>query len=522
MLLAPCAVSAENNFELHVTNDLSFSQNWISGPGSDNSALNEGGHFLEVLSVDGYGNFSDLNYDFHLGGMLTDDENNDINRYSLTNFAINAATPNQAFSLGDTFQTFSQYTLTTALKGAGYRYTGNENPLVPRVSVTYGLAAPRWDSIWSDPDTVTMKRQVYGTRIELGNPREFTVGFNIVGLSDSEPIETYERVYEGTIYSLDLNYVPIKNLTLLGEAAFNNEKVGTGTDEDLPEKLNGYAVKLRAVGDQDPSRVTIEYERVDPEFENPVGSATPDREKIKFMWRYKITRNVHWHTNMLWFHDDLDGASDVDRTDNYRPELAMSWQRPFNRRYGYAKLSYTKKIAVRDGDEVRNDDVVYLNYRDRFSIIDMDTNLGYSLYKNEGDTELDTNEFLYNTVLRSRITAGLFVIKPAVFLGGWNFNDDLQNTSDQFYEYAVGLGIDVPKAKITSDFRIGVNELDKENGTDTEKTFNSLNIFWRPGFLSSFNNGVIFLRSYLNDFDFSSDGDDFKEESITAGISISI
>ena len=522
LFFGPAAAYCENFFEFHLSNDFSVYHNNVSGPGSANSILTEGTNYLEVVGVSGKGHANGVNYDFYVGGQMTDDPTLDIRRYSLVNFSLNASTPQHALSLGDTFQAFSQYTLTTSLKGGAYKYLGGSHSWLPKVTAVYGLAAPRWDSIWGNRETKTTERQVYGTRVAFEPSATMAVGFNLVGLNDTEPTEAFERVYDDSmIYSMDIHYRPIPGLALFGEAAFNDIKAGIA-DTPGTERLKGYAVKVSAVGDEDPSRVIIEYERIDPEFDNPIGSATPDREKVKVGWRYKFTQDVHLHTNMLWFHDNLNHQKVDPRIDYYRPEIAVDWRRSFGRRYSSTRLSYNKKIARQDGENIKNDDLIYLNYRDRFGLIDTDTNLGYSFYRNESAAEQKNNEILYNTVLRSRFSAGLFVIKPAVYLGGWNYKDELSDSDDRFYEYSLGLGVDVPQARITSNIKVGRNQLDKEIGDDSSKYFGSVAIFWRPGFLGFLDRGMLFVQGFINDFDFSTESRNFREDSIMAGISITI
>lgn len=63
----------------------------------------------------------------------------------------------------------------------------------------------------------------------------------------------------------------------------------------------------------------LEYERVSTKFFTLVGSATPDREKVKGTWRYKATKNVTTNLGFLWFHDNLDGTKTQDTTNYYKP-----------------------------------------------------------------------------------------------------------------------------------------------------------------------------------------------------------
>nr|NJM03112.1 hypothetical protein [Desulfobacula sp.] len=90
------------------------------------------------------------------------------------------------------------------------------------------------------------------------------------------------------------------------------------------------------------------------------------------------------------------------------------------------------------------------------------------------------------------------------------------------YEYSLGLGVDIPDRKITSDIRVGMNKLEKEAaGTDDSlKTFANVSLYYRPDFLAKLNQGLLFLRASVNDFNYTTETRDFRETSITSGINI--
>ena len=260
--------------------------------------------------------------------------------------------------------------------------------------------------------------------------------------------------------------------------------------------------------------MVLSYERISPDFLTLLGSATPDREKAKATWRYKYTKTMTFNFGLLWYRDNLNGDLDF-RTDHYLPELGMTMKRLFKRRYAVADISYKFDRSYGGGISTK-DHYVNVGYRDRFGVIDSDTNLGFTLYNT--DIGRQDDELTYNTTLSSRHTVGDFVLKPSIRLGGWTLEDDLANTRDRVWEYSVGLGINIPTMKITSTFRVGKNKLQKDVGDSLGKVMASMNIYYRPEFLSMLEYGQLYLRGHVNDFSYSTGVRDFRENSITAGI----
>lgn len=505
--------------EIHLSDELSFTYNDVSGPGSSSSSLTEETHYLNVLGINGSGTVSRFDYTFNIGSKATDDPRNDVKKLSLTNLNLKLTDKINTLNLGDTFESFSQYSLSSALKGASYRYY-NEAANSPEVIIVYGAAYPRWDSAWRDIDTMSLERQVGAARIKYDFTEEFDAGISVLKSEDDKSFMG-SSLYENLIYEIDAEYRPIPGLTLSTEAAVSdtNEIPSAGAAEI---GTDGNAFKIGAVGDGGPSRVTLEYERVSPEFITLLGSATADREKFKANWRYKHNKNISFKTGFLWYRNNLDGQNTAGRTDHYKPEVGVTVKKIFDRQYASADLGYKLDISENNDNTTKVDNILNLNYRDRFGIFDSDTNLGYTSYDGKGASE--SEEFTYNTSLNSRHTAGRFILKPAVYLGGWRANDELADTSDVIYEYSAGLGVEIPDIKITSNIKVGQNKLEKDaaGADDSSKTFANMSIYYRPGFLSSLNYGMIYLRAYVNDFGYTTGTRDFRETSITTGINIQI
>ena len=522
MLGNPFPARAANEF--HLSNEFNYTYNDISGPGSSQSSLRQGFSYLNVLGVNDIGNYKGFDYTFNFGLKLTDDSTNDIKTASITNMQGRITNKVHTLNMGDTFETFSQYALSSAVKGASYRFV-KENTYIPEVTLLYGYAYPRWDNafaIYNGPVNV-IARQVMGARVKENLGPNFWAGLSYVQSQDNDRVNlATDSLYLNRAYTLDMEYKPIPGLTVSGEASLSDQSEMTGNDAS-EIKRHGYAYKITAIGDADPSRVTLEYERISPDFTTLVGSATPDREKAKAKWRYKHTKDVTANFGFLWFRDNLDGQKTTQgRTDYYKPEIGFTFKRLLGRPYGVTDIAYKMDVVSNNHSENYNH-IVTLNYQDQFfGVLDSDTNLGYTLYDNKISASERNNEFTYNTSLSSRHTLGMFVLKPSMYLGGWTHREELVVSTDQIYEYSAGFGLDIPDWKITSNIKAGQNRLDKSVGQDTDKTFASFNVNYRPPFLKKLNQGMLFFRAKYNDFSYTNAGSNFRETSLTAGLILEI
>lgn len=516
-MVPAAALAAEH--EVHVSNDVSITYNDVQGRGASLSSLTEGTRYLEILNLFGNGRAGSFDYNWTVGVKTTDDRRNDQKTFSLTTLQGKITNRIHTFNLGDTFEAFSQYALNTAVKGGSYQFTPKQASL-PQVSLVYGIAYSRWDNFWG---VDAVERQVIGAKIRQNLGPDFWIGLSAVQTDD------HLRVLGGELskhltWTTDWEYRPIPGLTIQGESSWLNGRKSLNDTAPF-EEYHGYAHKVVATGDGAPSRVTLEYERVSPDFRTTVGSATPDREKVKAKWRYKYSRHLTITTAMLWYHDNLDGRKGYD-TNHYKPEIALSLKRPFKRQYAAADLSY--KLDRTYSPVMHSlDHYITMGYRDRFGLFDSDTTFGIIVYNQNNPTNAATRrkdvEFTFNTALSSRHTVGRFLLKPSIYLGGWTHNDEVAEKTDQIVEYSAGLGVDVPGVKITSTWKVGENRLLKEAGTDTAKTFASMNVYWRPDALQKLQ-GMLYAKASVNDFRYDPNvaggSENFRETSVTAGLSL--
>lgn len=519
LLLWPAWLQADTPFSVHVENDFSVVSNHVSGPGADRSTLTRGSNYLEKLRVKGGAKIGERRYSFFIGAKMTDDPSYDATRCSLTHLHLSFETPRHSMVAGDVLPFFGKYTLTSALRGVSYQYRQGNDEVSPYVDLVAGRVAPRWEALWGASEADMGSRMVYGARTVHPLNKALVAGIHAVVSEDKDPIAPDTVMYDSMTCGLDLAFQPTSGWSFKMASAFHDARLSSRNNQtDRP--IEGYALLLKGETGPGVCEAALTYERVSPEFDNPVGSAIADREKVKVAGRYLMTEKIHLYTNLLWFRDDLDNTKPGGRTDLWRPELAIVHKAPFDREDASAKLSLLKEIAERGPGRVKDDDSIRFNYRDRFGMIETDTNLGINLRDRES-TGGENDEFIYNTAFRSLLSAGRVTFTPNLYFGGWTLREELDFSESRAYKYAFGLGIDLPFFALSTGLALGLNELDTESGMDSLKTFGNFNISWNSGFLAPvFDEALLYLKGIYNDFNFSQENNDFREEQVFAGIRV--
>ncbi len=509
MLLCLLFATPALSENLSLWNDSSLSFTDLSGPGQSSSSLTEGVRHYLALDLRSRGKLKDFDYSLGFGLKATNDDRRDIERLSLTNLRGRLSNRVHTLNAGDTYESFSKYALNTAVKGASYSYRNMQNQL-PELTLLGGVAYSRWDNFW---DIDATERKLLGARLKQNLSPDLWLAVSAVRIEDDD--RTFGTpLYEGENLTFDLEYQPLPGLTIIAETSFADIDEDNLTSGIV--KHDGQAWRIEAIGDQDPSRVVLEYERVDPDYLTVAGSATADREKFKASWRYKYSKRLTVNSAFLWYRDNLDGQLAV-RTQHYKPEISVTLQQMFNRRYAIGSLGYKLDRSHSPAASTQNH---YINasYRDRFGMLDSTTNLGITFY--ETKTTRENEEIVANTSLSTRITRGDFIWKPAVYLGTWRSDDELTDQTDYIYEYSVALGCDIPKKKITSELKVGQHKLLKDGADDAERLHASLNIYYRPQLFASLKNTTLYLRGLVNDYEYSTSSRDFRENRVIAGFTV--
>ncbi|GAB4173270.1 MAG: hypothetical protein Kow00100_14870 [Geothermobacteraceae bacterium] len=505
-LLVPHTALANS---LNIWNDTSISVTDLNGPGQSSSSLTEGIRHYSILEINAHSKTEDIDYALSIGIKATNDIRRDLEKVSLTNLRGRISNQIHTLNIGDTYESFSKYALNTAIKGLSYRYRNIADNL-PEIILLGGVAYSRWDNFW---DIDATERKLLGTRVKQNLTPDLWLAVSATRIKDDD--RTFGTpLYEGENLSFDLEYQPLPGLTIVAETSFSDIDEDNQTSGIVQH--DGKAWRIEAIGDQDPSRVVLEYERVDPDYLTVAGSATADREKVKASWRYKYSRRLTVNTAFLWYRDNLDGQLAV-RTQHYKPEISVTLQQLWGRRYAVGTLGYkldrSYSPAVSTGNHF-----VSASYRDRFGMLDSTTNLGITFY--ETKTTQKYNEILANTSLSARMTSGDLIWKPAIYLGTWRSDDELTDQSDYIYEYSFAIGCDLPKKKITSELKVGQHKLLKEGADNAERLHASLNLYYRPRLFASLKDTSLYLRGLVNDYQYTTGSRDFRENRAIAGITV--
>jgi len=502
--------------EIHGSNEFSFAYANITGTGRASSSLTQGWRYLDVLNLNTAGKYAGWDYNLSVGGKATDDRRNDPVNFSMTTLSGKVTNGEHTLGAGDVFENFSQYTMNTSLKGFSYKFA-KQGARLPEATLIYGAAYPRWDNFYGDSRTATAKRNGFGARLKFSPFEELAVGGNAVLSRDTKRVNPTDTLTDNNNYSIDYEWKPIGGLSVTGESSWaNNNNYAGGGAAGVTQ--NGAAHRIEVVGDGGPSRVTLEGERVGTNYATTLGAATADRLKGKAKWRYKVNRDLSLNTGMLWFRNNLRGQLGFT-TNTYKPEIGATLKRVFGRQYSSADLSYKydRKTA---GPTNSGDHYINLNYKDRFAGIDTDTNAGFTTYNTFPNTR-SAREFLLNTTLSGRKTMGSAILKPQLSGGFWRSRDELALTTDKQYEYAAGLGLELPESNVTTDIRAGQNLLQKQVGDNSFKFFANWNIYYRPQSLKQFGEVMLFARAFLNDFAYTTSAKNFRESGVTLGLNTS-
>ena len=499
--------------DVRINLGLQGTYNEITGPGKASSSLSEGFNHSENLNINLRGYQGDLKYQLNVAGRGTNDEKIDRIPVSLTSLQAKLEYKYNYLNIGDVFESFSQYSLNSTLKGASYKYNNQSNNL-PSVSVIYGSAYPRWESWFKDAKAKSINRVGYGANIKQNVNNNLILGVTALKSDDSERILDSDPLYDNTIFSLDGEYRPISGLTINGEAAISQTDLEANSTSSKTS-YNGNAFRLEIIGDQDPSRVVLGYERVDPEFETLLGSAIKDRERASARWKYKWLQNTTLNTKFTWYRNNLDNIS--NSTNNYKPEIGIDMKKLFDRRY--SNLNFNVKLDLKNSNINNSADYFTdLGYRDRFVGLDVDAGAGFTSYNIDKNTT-DTLDYSGRISVSTRKSFDKFILKPSINASSNYIADDINNTTDKIFEYSVGLGVDFPDSKITSNFKVGQNILKASASDDAESLFVNAGIYYQPQVFFGINDCTIFARVMMNDFAFQTDTRNFNEKSFSMGLS---
>jgi len=502
--------------EIHLNNELQIIANSVTGDGKARSSLSDGLHDLDILSL--YGSRTTSNgyfMTYNVGVKITDDRANDIKNFSFTNLQARWTNSIKTYAVGDVLEYYSQYSLNSALKGISYRYDATEADkaqLIQHLGLIYGISYPRWDCFTGDSQVKAIMRNAYGATARGDIAPGLTGGLSLVYTADSGRVAATDSLFAGEVLAFDSEYQPFSELTIRDEIALSGITESPGGNSDISH--NDVALRAEAVGSGGPSRVSLEYERVGTKFVTTLGAATPDRERIKGKWRYKYDSDITTNCSLLLYHNNLDGskAATISAT---QPEFGVTVKSPFNRDSAAADVFY-RIFTQNGGGTTTNDNSLGLAWRDRFGRYDSDSNLSYTMYDTESNVTKN-KELTFNTSLSTTQPYKNAMLRPTVSLGIWNMTDDLLSKTNQITEYSVGSAIEVPDSNVVSHIRVGQNSLNGQIGDSSDKFFASGDIYYR---LRTLKNAQAYIRFFYNSYSFTTTANNYRESSITTGLTV--
>lgn len=518
-LTAP--VGAQTRYTMQTT----LFTNGVSGPGEQNSITTNGAVYMTTFGLTSRAKTEAREFDLNLSGLSTDDGRINPEALSLTNLQLRMADARRVISLGDTFEPFSHYTLNSALKGLSWR-TGT--PGRPEITFVYGYSYPNWNSFANDSTNKAVTRIGYGARVKKDLSPMWTVGFNAMKSTDDDRVLPTDPLYDIDLYGVDWEYRPFSDLTLRGELCYGNTQTDPGSGEATTSST-GLAHRFVFDGNTGKTRILMEYERVAPGFATVLGSAISDRERVKLKWRQKNSRTVTMNYGVVWYQDNLAGQKDYT-TSHLRPEIGITVRNPLGKSGASADITYRLDRRFGGGKSTTNG-FWMTGYRAPLGDVDCDANAGYTSYETRDPLLVPTEvkEYVYGATFSTSTSRGNSVLRPYVKMGGWVSEDERSNLRKRVREFSVGCGLNVPAGRLSADVKLGWNKLKpavaRQTGAggpsgvkdNSAKMFGVVTVYYTPPFLAK-SNQQIFLKAYLNDYNYVVDQEDFRENSVAFGL----
>ena len=123
-----------------------------------------------------------------------------------------------------------------------------------------------------------------------------------------------------------------------------------------------------------------------------------------------------------------------------------------------------KNSAVNNSSDYFTD----LGYRDRFIGLDIDAGAGFTSYNVDKNTR-ETLDYSGRLSVSTRKSFEKVILKPSINASSNYIDDNINNTTDKIFEYSIGLGVDLPDSKLSSNFKFGQNILKAAAGDDVPR-----------------------------------------------------
>lgn len=169
-----------------VLSEVELISNDVSGPGANNSILNDGFKYNGNFNYTNRNEMDKYNFLFNIGLNTQEDrisEEQDL-LISRLKASISSKDNSSVFNIGDTFEYFDQYVLNSSLKGISYKYNSPNNG---NFKFVFGYDYPRWENIFND-DYQAVSRKSWGMNYNNKQNEKFKWGLSLLKTNDEKGV----------------------------------------------------------------------------------------------------------------------------------------------------------------------------------------------------------------------------------------------------------------------------------------------------------------------------------------------
>ena len=484
-----------------------FYYNEIKGPGKENSIYEKYSHYLQEVEIFSQGKMSSV-WDYNFNTLLrwTDSRNIDREKSSVESFKFIARSKLDEITVGDYFANFSQYTINRAVKGLGYSHKWDEEGGF-FLETFAGYFAPQWEYLYKEVEGEPMERKGGGLR--LGWKRESNeVGLNFVGILDDRDDDNRgtEDAYKQNVVSLNWRCL-LGGFDLQGEHAssYTRKFVLDGDDDTL----KGLSNKLRVYKRFNRNLCwRFQFEKTDPEFMTLGGAYTPDRERFKNKFDWRVSRKWKFYMNYEWYRDNLDNQKETTKVTQVGELGARVKGLFFQRKRQSTTIAYRlREVKARDESEKWYTERIKLGLSDRFGKVNFRGKVEW-LFKNDRVGESDSDKVFYSLMVntRKRVKEEL-TLKPYFEVSYDDAHYEKGDVDTLTQSYRAGVNFQSGKCWM-GGLNLELGEMDTTGGIDSDRKRVHTYLVYLPPRIKDFQ--IKFDYSY-NDYHFSESSSDYIE-----------
>jgi len=272
-------------------------------PANEADNLYEGTFDFKNIPLKGHEAFGNIEY------RSTDDKLIDPQGFSIERMYMGARDQVQEILIGDFYQSFSEYSLSNALKGLKLSF-GNEKS--SRLILLGGIDTSRWENLWEERhEDSASRRHIWGARLENNYlNKKLALNFNYAGARDDKAfINSSNSPILVNILSVESRYDINSFVTAYSELSqsFTDEDIRDGAVKTRPD----HAVKLGTDLNINDYTLSSVYSRIGNHFTTTSGFSAQDLETLNFYGLWFLPWNIKF-THYLY--SDRDNLSDTKAT----------------------------------------------------------------------------------------------------------------------------------------------------------------------------------------------------------------